>query len=199
MKSSKKQQNKRSSGIKGKHTRRKGQPLVLTILLVSVAITMIVLNQWQKRSGNKVFNTNSKTINERKASGSEFKKEGELEFFDAQDSILLALEIEIADDDYQTERGLMYRRSMKENQGMLFIFPDMQERSFWMKNTYIPLDIIYLDNQKKVLSIAENTLPRSTESIPSGYPAKYVVEVNAGMTARFGIKKGTSMDFKRTY
>ena len=76
-----------------------------------------------------------------------FKKEGELTLYKStSDSIITKLDIEIADTDYDVETGLMYRTSMKDQQGMLFVFPTMRQRSFYMKNTLIPLDIIYLDN-----------------------------------------------------
>lgn len=152
---------------------------------------MITLNQVRKRNGES-FRSASKTTEE-------FIKEGELGFYKANGQKITEIDIEIADDDLQTERGMMYRRSLKHDRGMLFIFPDEQERSFWMKNTFIPLDIIYLDASRIIVSITENAQPRSEQSIWSEAPAKYVVEVNAGFTALHRIAKGDSIDFKRTY
>ena len=68
-------------------------------------------------------------------------------------SLIAKFDIEIADDEYETQTGLMNRKSMKNDNAMLFIFPDMQMRAFYMKNTLIPLDIIYLDNNNTIVSI----------------------------------------------
>lgn len=108
---------------------------------------------------------------------------------------LAAIDIELATTPDQVSKGLMWRRSMDEDKGMLFVMDSLVPQSFWMLNTYIPLDIIYLDENKRVVSIAENTTPKSTDPIPSGAPALYVLEVNAGYAARKGIKVGDRMEW----
>src|SRR5918998_1318617 len=94
--------------------------------------------------------------------------------------------IEIADDTPEQERGLMFRKSLGPNSGMLFVYDDLAHRSFWMKNTYIPLDMIFLDNDLKIIDIKKDVQPCLQEdpcpSYPSAGPAKYVLEVNAGFT-----------------
>lgn len=126
-----------------------------------------------------------------------FEKEGELYLKKMDsDSILVKLNIEIADDDYQTETGLMYRNSMLENEAMLFIFPDENYRSFYMKNTKFPLDIIYISEQKKIVSIQENAQPMLETSLPSNAPAKYVLEVNAGLAKKWQLATGDVMEFE---
>ena len=125
-----------------------------------------------------------------------FKKEGELQIKKtASDSIITKLDIEIADDDYSTQTGLMYRKSMKPNQGMLFIFPDSDYRSFYMKNTEIPLDIIYISDNKQIVSIQKNAKPMDETSLPSEAPAKYVLEVNAGLSDTWKLEKGDIIEF----
>ena len=94
-------------------------------------------------------------------------------------------------------QGLMYRQNLPENAGMLFIFTNEEPRSFWMKNTYISLDIIYINSKKEIVSIQKYTQPRSTYSIPSEKPAMYVLEVNAGFTDKYGIHPGDKIDFSR--
>lgn len=129
----------------------------------------------------------------------EFKKEGELSLFKAEtDSLIATFNIEIAETDYERQRGLMDRKSMKDDQAMLFIFPDIQMRSFYMKNTYITLDIIYLDNSNKVVSIQKNAKPLDESSLPSTAPAKYVLEINGGLTDKLFITEGDSIVFSRT-
>lgn len=126
-----------------------------------------------------------------------FIKEGELTLKKPKtDSVVAKLDIEIADDAYQTSTGLMYRSSMPENEGMLFIFEDEKPRSFYMKNTEFPLDIIYLNGKKEIVSIQEDAVPLDETSLPSGEPAKYVLEVNGGLSAKWGLEKGDSASYK---
>lgn len=112
----------------------------------------------------------------------------------AQDT-LKTLEIEIVDEEYGITRGLMFRKQMEENRGMLFIFPDVDMRSFWMRNTIIPLDIIFVGEDHRIVTIQRNTKPYSETSIPSSAPAKYVLEVNAGFTERYGLQLGDKLDW----
>ena len=127
-----------------------------------------------------------------------FKKEGELSLFKASnDSLIQKLNIEIADDDYQTETGLMYRKSMKDDQGMLFIFPDSKYRYFYMRNTEIPLDIIFIGENKSIVSIQKNAKPFDETSLPSEGPAKYVLEINAGLSTQWDLQKGDKIQFSK--
>ena len=126
----------------------------------------------------------------------EFKKEGELEIL-KNGEVTKTIDIEIAETPYERETGLMYRESMEDNQGMLFIFPDAAPRSFYMKNTYIPLDIIYMSNDTTVVSFKENAQPRDESLIPSNAPAKFVLEINGGKMAEWNIEIGDGMRFYR--
>ncbi|HBL79589.1 MAG TPA: hypothetical protein DDZ79_06525, partial [Aequorivita sp.] len=110
-------------------------------------------------------------------------------------SIIASLDIEIADDDYQSETGLMYRNSLGKDQGMLFVFKDVQRRSFYMKNTKIPLDIIYLNGDKEVVNIQKNAKPFDETSLPSEAASQYVLEVNAGLTDVWNLKNGDRIRF----
>lgn len=139
--------------------------------------------------------TRSKTV---KAISVSFKKEGELQIKKAiSDSFITSLDIEIADDDYSTQTGLMYRKSMKPNQGMLFIFPDSDYRNFYMKNTEISLDIIFISEDKRIVSIQKNAKPMDETSLPSEGPAKYVLEVKAGLSETWKLEKGDFIEFTR--
>lgn len=127
-----------------------------------------------------------------------FNKEGELQLKKAvTDSLLASLDIEIADDEYQTQTGLMYRNNMEINQGMLFIFPNSGLRSFYMKNTEIPLDIIYIAEDKSIVNIQKNAKPMDETALPSEAPAKYVLEVNAGLSDVWTLDKGDIVEFSR--
>lgn len=127
-----------------------------------------------------------------------FKKEGDLTILKAvKDSILTNIDIEIAETEYETQTGLMYRESMKENQGMLFIFPDVRMHSFYMKNTKIALDIIYIDENLRIASFQENAKPLNETSLPSIVPVKYVLEVNAGLAEKWQLEVGDIIKYTR--
>lgn len=126
-----------------------------------------------------------------------FKKEGELEFMKDEKDPLKKIEIEIAENDDERSQGLMYRKSMDDTKGMLFIFQREEPQSFWMKNTIIPLDIIYVNSKREIVKIYKNTTPFSETSLPSGKPATYVVEVAGGYTDRYGIKEGDLIRYSR--
>jgi uncharacterized membrane protein (UPF0127 family) len=98
--------------------------------------------------------------------------------------------VEIADNDAARARGLMFRKELPEGQGMLFDFHRDQEVAFWMENTYIPLDMIFIRGNGTILRIAENTTPLSTKQVPSGGPVRAVLEVLAGTARKLGIAPG---------
>ena len=126
-----------------------------------------------------------------------FKKEGELSISKPAGEVFRELDIEIADNDYERQTGLMYRESMEDNQGMLFIFDNSAPRFFYMKNTHIPLDIIYFSSDRTAVSFQENTVPMDVTPLPSGEPAQFVLEVNAGLVDEWGIEVGDKIDFER--
>ena len=97
------------------------------------------------------------------------------------------LSIWVAHSVKEKARGLMYVRNMPQQSGMLFVYTESDQRSMWMKNTYIPLDIIFIKNSETISSIARNTEPLSLKNIRSTEPVNYVLEINAGMTKKMGI------------
>ena len=98
--------------------------------------------------------------------------------------------VELASTPQEQATGLMFRRELPEGRGMLFDFHHEQPTSFWMKNTYIPLDMIFIRGDGRILRIAENTVPLSEALVPSGGPVRAVLEVNAGMARKLGIAPG---------
>jgi uncharacterized membrane protein (UPF0127 family) len=120
-----------------------------------------------------------------------FKKDTLLRFVQNKDTLEPTFEIELAVSDYEKETGLMHRKKMKTNQGMLFVYKDEAARpSFYMKNTFLPLDLIYFDQNLKIVDFNLNTTPLSEELIPSGIPSLYVLEVNAGTVAELKLEIG---------
>lgn len=124
-----------------------------------------------------------------------FVDEGDLKFIDKNGKEIAKIDIEIVDKEAERNQGLMYRTHMGEFQGMLFLFEKSAPQAFWMHNTYISLDIIYVNEKKEVVSIQKNAAVQSDQSLPSLKPAQYVVEVNAGFSDRYGIVEGTKIQF----
>lgn len=101
--------------------------------------------------------------------------------------------VELAETTEKQALGLMFRDELREDHGMLFLFPGEAMRSFWMKNTRIPLDIFYFDENLSLVSVSENARPCRTQrcpGYPSAAPAKYVLELNAGKALELGVRKG---------
>jgi len=136
--------------------------------------------------------TDKKTIKQTEVT---FTKEGEITLFKTSDATKVTLDIEIADTDFDIQTGLMYRDSMKNNQGMLFVFEDESERFFYMKNTKLPLDLIYINADRNIVSFQKNAKPFDETSLPSNGPAQYVLEVNAGLVDTWNLSKNDSIVF----
>ena len=101
-----------------------------------------------------------------------------------------AFNVELATNDAERSKGLMFVKSLPEGQGMLFDFKRDQPVSFWMHNTYIPLDMIFIAGNGRIMHIAENAKPLSDDLIPSQYPVRAVLEVIGGTAEKLGLKPG---------
>ncbi|GAA0873461.1 hypothetical protein GCM10009117_26080 [Gangjinia marincola] len=121
----------------------------------------------------------------------QFEKEAELTFINRIGDTVATLNIELAEDDYEHQTGLMHRKEMNDDQGMLFVFNDEIIRStFYMKNTYIPLDMVYLDKDLMIVDVNKNTTPLDENPIPSRSPSMYVLELTAGSFEKLGLQAG---------
>lgn len=98
--------------------------------------------------------------------------------------------VEVADDGQERSRGLMFRDSLPSSEGMLFVYPEAKERSFWMKNVRFPLSIAFMDSSGTIVSVSDMK-PMSSRSTPSGAPAMYALEMNDGWFEEHGIAVGT--------
>ena len=128
----------------------------------------------------------------------DFTHEGDLSIFlNSSDTVKTKFNIEFAETDYETQTGLMYRKGMDSNQGMLFIFPDERVHSFYMKNTEFPLDIIYIKEDLRIASFQENAQPLNESGLTSQVPIKYVLEINGGLAQELGLSIGDSISFSR--
>ncbi len=110
-----------------------------------------------------------------------------------------AVRVEVAADDATRQQGLMYRDQLATDRGMIFFFPQSGDYPFWMKNTLIPLDMIWIDDQKRIVHIAHDVQPCKADpcpSVPPGANARYVLEVAAGVAARHGLANGQTLRFE---
>lgn len=173
--------------IQQKHTAKTADKKMYYILAAILAASIIIffvypgiLNKEKNEEGYYMFN-----------------KEGELTISDSANTVKVKLDIEIADTDYERQLGLMKRVSMEEKQGMLFIFPNEAMQSFWMRNTLISLDMIFINANKEIVTIHKTTRILSDQSYPSTAPALYVLEVNAGFTDKYNINAGDRLSWTR--
>ncbi|MEX0770362.1 MAG: DUF192 domain-containing protein [Balneolaceae bacterium] len=119
--------------------------------------------------------------------GRDLEYTSEVTFLNSAGEVVSTIEAAVADDEASRSAGLMNVQQLPMDKGMLFIFESQQPRSFWMANTPLALDIIFVDENFEIVRIHQNTQPYSNQSIESEEPAKYVIETNAGYTLRYDI------------
>jgi hypothetical protein len=102
--------------------------------------------------------------------------------------------LEVADTPEARQRGLMYRSTLADGRGMLFVFDEDADHQFWMKNTLIPLDLVFIDRGGRVVGVHADATPLSLAPIRAGTPSRYVLEVPGGFAARRGIAAGDRVD-----
>lgn len=117
----------------------------------------------------------------------------EVSFVRADMDTVSMIQVAVADDNQSRSEGLMNVTELPSDSGMLFIFENNQARSFWMANTPLPLDILFVNSNMNIVRIHRNTQPYSQESIQSEAPARFVVEVNGGYTIEHDIREGMSI------
>ena len=165
------------------------------LLSITIAISACETDSGSDKTSGKKEDNGRSTV---RSTGPQFKKEGELFLVKSAGDTIRKIDIEIADIESERTIGLMHRRSMPDTQGMLFIFDKEEPRSFWMRNTLISLDILYIKEDGMIESIAKYTVPKSEKSIPSRGPAMYVLELIEGFCDIHGVEVGDKIDFKRT-
>jgi uncharacterized membrane protein (UPF0127 family) len=109
----------------------------------------------------------------------------------------VTVEVEVADTPDSRARGLMYRRDLAPQAGMLFIFPTPSEQRFWMKNTPLSLDMVFISSDRTIVGIVPDTRPFTTDPLGVSGASQYVLEVHAGFCAQHGIAAGDKVEFVR--
>jgi uncharacterized membrane protein (UPF0127 family) len=108
----------------------------------------------------------------------------------------IPVRVELARTDSERERGLMYRKFVETDAGMLFLFPRPAPLSFWMRNTLIPLDMIFIDQSRHILGIVENAEPKTETARHVDGDSQYVLEIAGGLSHRWGVHAGSSVEFE---
>ena len=163
---------------------------VIIIAFTIACLTIIIFAYYYKQKKNKPTSQSYKRYEV------PFKKEGELLFIGKTNKDTInKIHIEVAENEQERTQGLMWRYSMADSLGMLFIFEKEKPQSFWMRNTYISLDIIFANEKFEIVTIQKYTQPLSDFPIPSDFPAKYVVETNSGFCDAHKIKVGDVLKF----
>ncbi|MFN7133069.1 MAG: DUF192 domain-containing protein [Myxococcales bacterium] len=111
----------------------------------------------------------------------------------------LVLDVEIVSNDEDRARGMMFRKSLPAMAGMIFVFPEEEVHSFWMKNTLIPLDMIFADRDGRIVGVVENAQPQTLNPRMVDGKSKFVLEVNGGFAARHGIAAGDTLELTGMY
>lgn len=114
-------------------------------------------------------------------------KRPSLKIIDHQAKIKTSFKVEIADNQEERSKGLMFRKDLPLNEGMIFVFPKEEEHFFWMKNTLIPLDIIFIDRDGEIVGLIENASPGEEKLLTVGRDSLYVLEINAGLVKKYDI------------
>ncbi len=165
------------------------QPILLYVIVTLLLLTGIVIG---------LFQLLSKKQTESMPAKPSFTKHGEVTFIRADNTPIVTIDVEIADTDEKREIGLMGRPFLDEKQGMLFLFDKEHYASFWMKNTILPLDILYINKEGVIVTIHQNTTPFSEQHYNATAPTLYVVEVNAHFTTKYNIQTGDRILWHRT-
>jgi uncharacterized protein len=166
--------------------------IVGTVLLILVLLAVLTISP-----GGKPASTYKPRTEPSQPTAYMFKKQGELRFLTPKQDFIAGIDIELAQDESQRQLGLMYRDTLGESQGMLFLFDNEEVRAFWMKNTVLSLDMIFVNARNEIVTIQKYTTPYSEETYMSTKPAKYVIEVNAGYADKRKLSVGDRIAWTR--
>jgi hypothetical protein len=171
---------------------KKNKQIIAIILLVAMGLWLVFT---LLPAGPNAGGPNGKKVNSVEP---KFYKEATLAVLDSsKGDTIKVFDIELAESMNEIQYGMMYRKSMDPNTGMLFIMGEERRQSFYMKNTYVPLDIIFINNSMKIVSIQKNAQPLDETSLPSTGPASYILELLGGESDKLGIAAGDKISWQR--
>jgi len=166
------------------------KPVVNKILATTILIILLMMALFRFFPKKNIENTAP-------VSAERALARGRLDFLQADGTLISSITVEFAEDDYARGYGLMFRKFLPFDHGMLFIFPEERYQSFWMKNTAVSLDMIFLNNNKEIINIARDTQPFAEKNYSSAAPARYVLEVVAGYSDQWAIGPGVKVNWSR--
>jgi uncharacterized membrane protein (UPF0127 family) len=165
----------------------------LAVAVVLISITLVGCDESTGSGASSPTSSGSRTVTTENSGGAS-ENPGETTrvlTIDASGGEKVEVHVEIADDDFEQARGLMYRTALADNRGMLFVYPDEEERSFWMRNTLIPLSIAFIDSEERIVDIQDmKPLDDDPPHYVSAEPAQYALEVNKGFFEERGVEVG---------
>ncbi len=169
------------------------RPFLLTLLVIAPTSLLAACSGGDPPGPS----TNSPQASQPASPTIDFRVDGQL-FLVRDGDTVATLDIEIADNDSSRARGLMQREDLPEKSGMLFIFPDESERAFWMANTPLALDLLFIRADGTVHNIRRYVQPMSAENVTSDGPVMYVLELEAGQSDALGLVEGDQISWERT-
>ncbi len=178
--------NRRNSSSKRNQSKGNRKPVIIIISTLFLAVVAFLLLKVVVSSGG------DSELDRLIA----FDPEGDLTFLASSGDTLMTVDIEIADTEEDRQVGMMFRKEFGDDQGMLFVFPQQEVHSFWMKNTKLSLDMVFADSTGLIVTIHEKTEPQSKKHYFSK-PSVYVVEVKAGFVEKHGISLGDRIAWQR--
>jgi len=155
---------------------------------ISLLLILLTIAACSSKSGSQTDGTDNQV-------GRQISYQKPVTFINSKGDSLSTVDVAVADDESERNTGLMNINNLPEDKGMLFIFNDEKPRSFWMANTPLPLDIIFVDADSNIVRIHHSTRPYDETNYSSGKPAKFVVEVNAGYCVSHDILEGGRIAF----
>lgn len=123
------------------------------------------------------------------------RRDARVEIRGLGETVPIRLDVEVADETLEQDRGLMNRRLYEDGEGMLFVYPIAKPRIFWMRNTPIPLDLLFFDSNRRLVAVIANAAPFSEDLLKSNVPAQYVLEVRGGFVDRHTVDLGATLGF----
>jgi uncharacterized membrane protein (UPF0127 family) len=161
---------------------------IISVILISCFFKKNKISQKENLSSNNFLVKSNKNFNQ------DFSNYNQvLEIVNENNQVIFNLYVAVADDDEKRITGLMNLKKLPEKNGMIFYFPTAQKVDFWMKNTLIPLDIIFIDSDNKIVNIHQNAIPMSEKLISSQKAIVKVLEINAGLVKKYKIKIGNKI------
>lgn len=164
------------------------KPILRSSKLLLILSLFFLIQCDQKKGSNSDSDQNN-------TQGRALELESEVSFLDSDNQPFKTIKVAVADDAKERSQGLMDVYSMAEDEGMIFIFEKEELQSFWMANTPLTLDIMYVNADSTIVRIHQNTEPFSQTSLPSEAPAQYVIETNGGFSIANGITEGMKVRF----